>query len=344
MRVLHLAPLWYPTSTDSFGGIETYLPALIDALAHLGCEQALLAPGDSHTRAELIPACESNIGELMDTYEAWEMLPYEQHQMTLALGLAADFDVLHSHVGWGAFALSDIDAIGDRVLHTLHNDVTPDLIWYLQRHPDLRLAVVSEFQLAQVRVTGARRCTVVPNGISVDRFPFSAAGDGTLAFLGRMEAAKGPDLAIDVARALDRSLVLAGLVTDDDFFAERIEPQLDERIRYVGVLDHDAKCELLGQAGCTLMPSRWEEPFGLVALESQACGTPVVALGNGGLQEVIEPGITGFVADGEEALVPLVTQASGLDRHAVRRRVTERFDVRSAARRYLALYEEIARR
>ena len=96
-------------------------------------------------------------------------------------------------------------------------------------------------------------------------------------FLGRMEEKKGPDLAVQVARALDRPLILAGPMVDEGFFDRAIRPFLNGQIRYVGVVNHRQKTELFGQAACVLMPSRWEEPFGLVAIEAMACGTPVVA-------------------------------------------------------------------
>jgi glycosyltransferase involved in cell wall biosynthesis len=344
MRVLHVAPLWYPTSEDSFGGIETYVPALIDALAELGCEQSLLAAGDSHTSAELIPVCERNIAALMEEGVAWEIGPYEQQQLALAVELSDDFDVVHSHLGWGGFVLSAIPRVPGRVLHTLHNEVTPDVVWYLRRHPEVRLTVTSRFQLEKLRQSGVRRSEVVPNAVVVERFPFSDRHEGMLAFLGRIEPAKGPDLAIDVARRLGRPLVLAGAITDQRFFEERIEPALGNGIRYAGILDHAAKCELLSGAACTLMPSRWEEPFGLVAVESQACGTPVVALGNGGLPELIDPGVTGFITTEEDRLAGLVTEALALDRGTIRRRVSEDFGIEPVANRYRSLYEEIASR
>lgn len=344
MRILHLAPLWYPVATDSFGGIETYLPTLIDALAERGCEQTLLASGDSRTSAELIAVRERSIGELMESGEAWEIGPYEHQQLTMAVALAGAFDVVHSHLGWGGFVLSGLQSVRDHTLHTLHNDITPDVVWFVRRNPLLPLTVVSNFQFERLRQAGARRCLVVPNGIALERFPFSPVRGETLAFLGRIEAAKGPDLALEAARRLGRPLVLAGVITDDDFFAARIEPALDDHVRYAGVLDHAAKCALLTNAACTLMPSRWEEPFGLVALESQACGTPVVALANGGLPEVIEPGVTGYLAAGEEGLAPLVDASLELDRQTVRRRVGERFSVHAIATRYLSVYEQIAGR
>jgi glycosyltransferase involved in cell wall biosynthesis len=151
---------------------------------------------------------------------------------------------------------------------------------------------------------------------------------------------KGPDLAVQVARTLGRPLTLAGPL--EEFFHQAIEPYLDDRIRYVGVVDHRKKVELLGQAGCVLVPSRCEEGFGMVSIESMACGTPVVALANGALPEVIESGLTGYTTKDEQALATLVTQAMRLDRAAIRDRVTTRFDLRTIADQYHRLYEQIA--
>src|SRR5262249_11799475 len=93
--------------------------------------------------------------------------------------------------------------------------------------------------------------------------------------------------------------------------------------------------------GCAVLPSRWDEPFGLVAIEAMACGTPVVALANGGLPEVIDPGVTGFVTRDEGELPALVTRALGLDRGAVRARAAARFDMPAVAKAYFRLYQEI---
>ncbi len=340
MRVLHLAPLWFPVSRDAAGGIETFLTGLIAAQERQGCRTALLASGDSRTAARLLPAVPRNL--YAEGAGVYEYVYYEQHQLRLALEAMKDFDVVHSHVGWSAYVLSGVPGLGGRTLHTHHNPVSAEMGWFVGRHPDTWFSAVSDSQARRLREHGARRCRVVPNAIEVAAFPFRPRGGGDLFFLGRMERDKGPDLAVQVARALGRRLLLAGPMVEDDFFAKTVAPFLDERVRYVGVVDHRQKAELLGAAGCVLMPSRCEEGFGMVSIEAMACGTPVVALADGGaLPEIIEPGVTGYVTADEGGLKDLVLRALELDRARVRARVAERFDLSVVASEYANLYREM---
>src|SRR5918997_1363201 len=302
MKILHLAPLWFPVSQDSHGGIETFLSGLIASLEKLGCRNTLIASGDSHTVAELVSVVPLNLYAQMQVGTAAEYAYYEQHQLLLALELAADYDVVHSHLGWGAYVLSGVPGLQARVLHTQHNPVYQDQEWFIHRHPDLWISTVSKCLARKFWQQGATRCHVVQNGIKMATLTFQPHSGEGLLFLGRIEEKKGPDLAVQVARALGRPLILAGPVVDEEFFDRAIRPFLNGQIRYVGVVNHRQKTELFGQAACVLMPSRWEEPFGLVSIEAMACGTPVVALGNGALPEVVEPGRTGYVAEDDAQL------------------------------------------
>src|SRR5262249_47777331 len=144
-----------------------------------------------------------------------------------------------------------------------------------------------------------------------------------------------------VAKELGRPLTLAGPVVDKEYFAHRIEPCLGDRIRYVGVVNHRQKNELLGQAACVLMVSRVEEGFGMVSIEAMACGTPVVGLARGALREIIEADLTGYLAEDEYALPGLVQKAVQMDRAAIRARVGARFDIAVVAEKYHQLYTEI---
>ena len=340
MKVLHLGPLWFPVSRDAAGGRETWLAGLIGALEKLGCRNTLLAAGDSETPAELVPVMPRNLVAMMSDQQASEALYYQEHQLTLALARAAEFDVIHSHLSPGVFSLSAVPGIGQRVLHTQHTPVWQDFEWLIQQHPDLWLNTVSAFQARKLRAAGARRCFVVHNGIDVASFTFQPRGQG-LAFLGRIEAGKGPDIAVAIARQLGVPLTLAGPVIDRELFVQKIQPYLDDQIRYVGVVNHAQKNELLGRAGCALLPFRGAEGFGLVSIEAMACGTPVVALANGALPEVVEPGVTGYLTSHEAELAALIAPALQLERAPIRHRVTERFDFSVVAGNYLKLYENI---
>jgi glycosyltransferase involved in cell wall biosynthesis len=329
-------------SQDSHGGIETFLSGLITALEKLGCRNTLIASGDSSTVAELVPVVPQNLYAQMQVGAAAEYVYYEQHQLRLALELAADYDAVHSHVGWGAYVLSGVPGLQTRVLHTQHNPVYQDLEWFIHRHPDMWISTVSKCLARKFWQQGATRCHVIHNGIDTATLPFQPHGGEGLLFLGRIEEKKGPDLAVQVARSLGRPLVLAGPIVDEGFFDRTIRPSLNGQIRYVGVVNHQQKTELFGQAACVLMPSRWEEPFGLVAIEAIACGTPVVALARGALPELVEPGLTGYLSRNEETLTDLVASAAQLDRAAIRARAVAQFDMSVVAEQYSQLYTQVA--
>jgi glycosyltransferase involved in cell wall biosynthesis len=341
MKVLHLAPLWFPVAQDSLGGVETFLTHLIRALEDLGCSSTLIASGDSQTAAELVPVIPLNLCAQMEAGSAAEYVYYEQHQLLLALQRASEFDVVHLHIGWGGYVLSGALS-RPPVLHTQHNPVYGDQEWFVCEHPDLWYSTVSQFQARKFKWRGATRCHVIHNGIDVSGFTFQAqSGDGLL-FIGRMEEEKGPDLALQVAQTLGRPLTLAGPIIDEEFFDRAVKPFLNGQIQYVGVVDHRQKTALFGQAACVLMPSRVDEGCPIVSFEAMACGTPVVALANGALPEIVEAGLTGFVTHMEGTLPTLVSQAVGLDRAAIRARVEARFDISVVAAHYYELYQHIA--
>ena len=341
MKVLHLAPLWFPVADDAAGGRETLLAGLMRALADLGCQNTLIATGDSRALATLVPAVEAGLFALMGERKAFDYAFYETHQLALAVERAADFAVVHSHIGERGFWLSSVPALHGRVLHTYHTPVWEDLEWFVRQHPDYWYSTVSEFQAGKFRRNGATRCSVIPNGIDLARFRFQPGPGAGLAFLGRMERVKGPDLAVRGAQTLGESLTLAGPIIEHDYFTAEIEPHLNDRIRYIGTVNRDQRNELFGRAACAVLPFRGAESFGLVTVEAMACGTPVVALANGALAEIIEPGVTGYLTRAETALAGLVIEAQKLPRAGVRQRMAARFDLAAVARQYRDLYEKI---
>jgi glycosyltransferase involved in cell wall biosynthesis len=183
----------------------------------------------------------------------------------------------------------------------------------------------------------------VPNGIRVGVFPQGRGEGGYLAFLGRISPEKRPDLAVEVARRSGLPLRVGAKVdpTDLPYWEEQIRPLfLEHNVDFLGELDHDGKCELLAGAAALVFPIDWPEPFGLVMVESLACGTPVVALNRGSVPEIIREGSGGFVGETVDDLVEAVTRLDQIDR-TVCRAEAERFSVERMAAGYEEAYRTV---
>jgi len=274
----------------------------------------------------------------MQAGNAYEYSYYEQHQFRLALEMASDFDVVHSHVGCAAYFLSGVPALQGKVLHTIHTPVYTDLQWFIKQHSDMWISAVSQFQARRLWQQNASRCRVIHNGIDMSEFTFRREVREELLFIGRMESCKGADIAVRVAETLKLPLLLAGPIIDSEFFEHRIKPYLNHQIQYIGVVNHRQKDVLFGRVACVVLPFRRDEPFGMVAIEAMACGTPVVAMSDGALPEIVEPGRTGYLANDIDELPTLTTKSMELDRESIRARVAARFDISVVAEQYRDLY------
>jgi glycosyltransferase involved in cell wall biosynthesis len=156
---------------------------------------------------------------------------------------------------------------------------------------------------------------------------------------------KGPHRAIKVARAVGRPLVLAGPVQPrfERFFATEVEPHIDgSAVRYVGEVGGVRKQRLFADAFAFLMPIRWPEPFGMVIVESLAAGTPVLAFAHGAAPEIIEDGVTGFLAKDEDEMIAAIEKAARIDPQRCRASA-ERFAPDRIAQAYEAVYRETIR-
>jgi len=210
----------------------------------------------------------------------------------------------------------------------------------------LQFSAISQWMMKPVADIG--HWHLVPNGVPLENFPFEAhpGPDAPLMFLGRVEAIKGPHLAIEVAKSTNLPLVIAGNVPSDHhgWFDTHIAPHLNDQIRYVGPVDDERKAELLGNARALLMPILWDEPFGIVMAEALACGTPVLGLRRGSVPEVVEHGVSGFVVESLEQMVAAIPQLSTLHRRACRARAEVCYSETAVANEYLNVYRQLLHR
>ena len=332
-----VAPLWYPIEPDR-GGIEQVVSLLARELRTRGHRVTLIAAGGSVPVGRLVRVCPEGIATAMERGTACEYPLYEAAAVGRALRVAREVDVLHSHLG---ARLVPIAAFAQApIVHTIHTSISSDMRWLLREFPDARLTVVSRAQAAALAGVGSPE--VITNGIDMEAMPFSAAADDYLLVLGRIEARKGVDVAIDVARAARRRLVIAGRVADRAFFEEHIRPRLDDRVRWIGPVGGAEKMRLLQRARALLFPVQWEEAFGIVMIEAMACGTPVVALARGAVPEIITPGENGAYAGDAAELPPLVDRVAALDRARVRASVEQRFSHHRMVTAYVDLYRRVS--
>jgi glycosyltransferase involved in cell wall biosynthesis len=338
MRIGIIAPPWAPVPPPLYGGIEQAIDGLARGFHRAGHEVLLFTTGDSTSR---VPR-----KWVLKASEGWRMgytVPELRHIMAAYEGLAG-FDVIHDHTILGpvyAQRFPDLNVV--TTIHGPFNEELTDIYWRIA--DDVPIIAISNAQRAVVPELKIAR--VIHHGLDASAFPVGeGAGDYCL-FLGRMNPDKGAQRAVDAARKAGVPLVMAGKCREPwehQFFDHEIAPHLSEDIHYAGEVPHEEKLELLARARCLLFPIRWNEPFGLVMLESMACGTPVLAFREGAAPEVVEHGVTGFLCDNEDDMSENIHRAKDLHRVDCRAAVEGYFSMDRCVAEHLELFEDLGQR
>ena len=248
---------------------------------------------------------------------------------------AAEFDLIHSHYDFMALAYTRL--VKTPVLTTIHGFSSPQIMPVYEKYRDGYFVSISDSD----RAPGLNYLATVYNGIDLSLYPLQERGGDHLIFLGRIHPDKGVHLAIEVARLSGLPLLIAGIIQDQTYFREQVEPHLDQTIRYIGPVDVAGKNELFAQARALLHLNTIPERFGLVLAEANAAGVPVIAMDLGSCREVIEDGQTGFLVNNVDEAVRALERLGEIDRAACRQRVQQCFSIETMVEAYERVYATI---
>lgn len=333
MRIAMLAPISWRTPPRDYGPWELVASMLTEGLVKQGVDVTLFATGDSITDSKLVsvspkgysedPSIDAKVVECLHISEVFEG--------------ADDFDLIHNHFDYLPLSYSKL--VKTPVLTTIHGFSSEKI-----------LAVYRKYNRhgSYVSISDANRhldlsyVATVYHGLPMGEFSLSEKPEDYLLFYGRIHPDKGTAEAIEVAHKTGRRLIIAGIIQDQVYYREKVEPHLGkDGIEYIGAIGKDRRKELLGNAAATLHLINFNEPFGLSVVESMACGTPVIAVNRGSMPELIVDGKTGFLCANVADAINRVDSCSQLDRKAIRQHVESKFSQEAMVSNYLRVYEQI---
>jgi glycosyltransferase involved in cell wall biosynthesis len=334
LRVALLSPPFLPVPPPGYAGTERVVATIAQGLHERGHHVTLFAPGDSKVPYELVPSVPHS---LWNNGFRDDASSYIEATVGLAWEHVDRFDLIHSHLDTAGFTMAR--HCGTPVLTTLHRRLdTGGAADMIDSFDDVPLVAISESQKRWN--PNANWIATIHHGLDFSDTPQSTKGGEYLLVVGRIAREKGIAEAIEVAIRTDRPLVMAAKVYDkreERLFDDWVKPHIESGVvDWQGEVDPAQRDELMAGALATLMLGAWPEPFGLVAIESMATGTPVIARRAGANTETVRHGMSGFLVDDIDEAVLAVNRAGNLDRAAIASYARDTF----SAERMITQYED----
>ena len=331
-RVAILSPVAWRTPPRQYGAWETVASNIAEGLVARGWDVTLFATRDSLTRAQLRAVIDKGYEE----DSAFDPKVAEYLHISEAFEHAAEFDLIHSHYDF--MALSFTRLVKTPILTTIHGFSSANIMPVYQKYRDGYFVSISDSD----RAAGLNYLATVYNGIDLSLYPLQESSGEELIFLGRIHPDKGVHLAIEVVRRSGMRLLIAGIIQDEGYFREQVKPYVDNHnIHYIGPVDVPGKNELFARARALLHLNTIPERFGLVLVEANAAGVPVIAMDLGSCREVIQDGQTGFLVHNVTEAVRALGRISEIDRCACRSRVRQYFSIDTMVEGYERVYSTI---
>ncbi len=337
MRIAQVAPLYESVPPKYYGGTERVVSYLTEELVRQGHDVTLFAAGDSETTAHLVPGVHRSLR--LDKHSI-DGMSHHVHLVERITQMEDEFDVIHFHLGYLHFPIAR--RMRTPHISTQHGRLDiPDLVGLYSTFRDVANVSISDDQ--RKPMPWMNWVATVYHGLDPNMYRFHESPGKYFAFLGRISPEKRVDRAIAIAKQVGVPLKIAAKVdkVDVEYFETLIRPLLDsELIEYVGEIGEGEKTEFLGNAGALIFPIDWPEPFGLVMIESLACGTPVIAYRQGSVPEVLTHGVDGWLVNTIEEATEAAASTS-IRRRNCRETFERRFTSAKMASNYVEVYARV---
>jgi glycosyltransferase involved in cell wall biosynthesis len=332
MKVAVLAPVAWRTPPRHYGPWEQVASNIAEGLVKLGIEVTLFATGDSITGGKLDAICEQGYEE--DRTQDAKVL--ECLHISNLMEKADEFDIIHNNFDFLPLTYSGL--IKTPVITTIHGFSSQRIVPVYKKYNSTSSYVsISNSD----RNPDLNYLATVYNGLDTKDFEFNDNPGDYLLYFGRIHPHKGTAEAIEIAKKSKRKLIIAGIVQDEGYFKNQIEPQLSDQIEYIGSAGPEKRNFLLGNAAALLHPISFDEPFGMSVAEAMLCGTPVIAFNRGSMPELIKDGETGFLVNTVNEAVDAVKSLKNIKRTDCCNWATAQFSCDKMVADYLKLYHQI---
>jgi len=332
MKVAVLSPVAWRTPPRHYGPWEQVASNIAEGLVAKGVEVTLFATGDSITAGKLDAVCAQGYEE--DRSQDAKVL--ECLHISNLMEKAGEFDIIHNNFDFLPLTYSGL--IKTPVITTIHGFSSPRIIPVYKKYNSIG---------HYISISNADRSpeleylATVYNGLDTRDFEFTATPDDYLLYFGRIHHDKGTAEAIAIAKKSKKKLLIAGIIQDEGYYKDKIEPELNDQIIYVGHAGPDKRKELLGKAIALLHPINFNEPFGMSVAEAMLCGTPVIAFNKGSMPELIQDKKTGFLVNTIDEAVDAVTQLNNITRKDCFDWANSQFSRDKMVEDYYKLYQQI---
>ncbi|MDC0977687.1 glycosyltransferase family 4 protein [bacterium] len=333
MKIALLSPVAWRTPPEHYGPWEQISSNIAEGLIKQGHEVTLFATGNSTTAGTLAAICDKGYEEDKNI----DPKVAECMHIGFLMEQADQFDIIHNNFDFLPLTYSRL--IKTPIVTTIHGFSSPKIIQVYKQYNDLNNYVsISNSD----RSKELKYIATVYNGIKVEEFELQEKKEDYLLFFGRIHHDKGAAEAIEIAKKANRKLIIAGIIQDEKYYAEKVLPHIDsEQITFIGPCGPQKRNEILGNASVLLHPINFAEPFGLSVVEAMLCGTPIIAFNKGSMPELIKDKETGFLVDNVDEAVETLKNLPKIDFKTCHSWAKDNFSQEKMAENYLEVYKKI---